>query len=428
MATTAIEPLWAEKTRAEAKKSLRVIVPLWPDFDFNMALEIVLAALIDLSNDSVAYGELIRALRAIPTADEITLERVEVGIWAQRKLATRLSTKKRLWNVLSPIAIELSSPRKSLLLQAGGMKCLVCTGEKVVAWFRREMEAKRASDPLFAFHLHQAPAWSEPRAFLSIQVRAAEAHEAMAMASNLIDVVRGAIEFAVSALGWTFSSGVVPLERLPIGSFSLVIAKSEKARYFQRIVPASSSMDFQSPRVPLLLRPTHLSTVHDIFRAVRNARVIGKDGSIGGLVIKCLSLYANAVEQPFENARFLAWWQFAECITLVTNHHGKTKLICERLSWICQYSGLPAFVTEIELKALANMRNDYVHRNQSRQISQLECNRLKWLCDQAFLWLLVKGRVLPTQHDLEGVYVSHKASDNARNLLTNLYMAGYPRP
>jgi hypothetical protein len=133
-------------------------------------------------------------------------------------------------------------------------------------------------------------------------------------------------------------------------------------------------------------------------------RLTDNDGTIDGLLLNCVRLYAQAMDERLEHRALLTWWQLAEAIALSARINGDTKIVAKRLSWYCRKWKMDTTGINECLEKIAEHRNEIVHRGNAVDVDEEDCNFMKTVCERAILWLASNRPRLRNLEVLERIY------------------------
>lgn len=208
------------------------------------------------------------------------------------------------------------------------------------------------------------------------------------------DALRGAMELCQSfgrmQLGAERPWGSVPHPRIVI-----VLRAGEPADVLTFV---AKDWEIAGPRPERHKGPKLLDRVDGVAKTIPEAP---RDGFIEEKLADLLRLYSQALEQEYSAEAFLAFWQFAEALTLRKEDRGKTDRVASRLSFfesfiVAKPDGRLAAV----LHRMMEKRNEAIHQGVTHPIRADDVNLLKLICEVGFKWLHGMQADLPTVEHL----------------------------
>ena len=138
----------------------------------------------------------------------------------------------------------------------------------------------------------------------------------------------------------------------------------------------------------------------------KNAKMLNKQpctNSTMNVLINCLRLYSEAMNEFYYHSQFLGFWQIAEAICVSDDFGGKTDEVVKRIAWFAKDAGLKSSGNANILRVLAQKRNALVH-NGTSDINYNAVNLIKIAVDIALRWLFKNVKEFKTESHLKEYY------------------------
>ena len=358
--------------------------------------ELYFRALRALSERTLSHGEILQTLTEMEKEGE-------TGCRGFEKLRKAIQGKSwgnnRKWSLYMPWYVK---PKPEIRLSFQMTVAGVCF--KVSNWTYSERK------------IRQSKLWSDLRLHcegdrevfsglcLSAVATGRTPHEAWDNLTPAVDALRGCVELTFGLGSQTWSSPPRPKCAVPHPFWVVMFPDFGNPEWFHFIVDGQDIKEAE----------LGIKTMKVLRKNTRLFRISPGDGFIDELLLDCVRLYAQAMDERLPHRALLSWWQLAEALTLSIRFNGDTKTVVRRLTWLIRSNWTTMDLTGIEesLLALAEYRNDIVHRGESRYVNEEDCNFIKLVCETALIWLAQNRKKICSISVLEKAYLLSCQSDH----------------
>jgi len=209
------------------------------------------------------------------------------------------------------------------------------------------------------------------------------------------DVLRGIIELTINFGSTSFFSGQKQRAKIHHPNWLLIFSKNKPLNGMTFI------NDYEH-------KPFLYKFDQNTYEAVSNnslafSKKISSNNSSTELMVTALRQYADALSSKFNYNQLLGLWQVAETLTLSKEFNGKTSEVASRLTWFTKRERFIASGYKNTLLAIAERRNDIVHRGIS-EISDDDVDFLKFAVEMTLLWFFQNIKQLKTINHVSEFY------------------------
>lgn len=405
------QQLWPSKHRANAQAIVDWLLSERKDngWPVTLRLEIAFQELTYAADkkQQLDEGLATKILGEMYRAGETSITQFETRFADHRtEQHRRRNTESVVWRFYIPLPIRIHSDVTSPIQVK-----IIDTDFRLISFatLRKQVGARLARDIRsfrivgdFLINRNTTNPNDLPRQFLTVRSTGLDWGEAWEQIEPAFNAFRGLLEFTLGYGGWSWSSHEKPRRKIPHPMW--MVAVNERGEH--------EPVQFLAP-------PYNESKLYELqqrdYTTFKKNALFFKDRATGDetlyfLLVDCLRLYAQALDEENRHRCLLGLWQLAEAITQAESSGGKTETVVKRLAWLGKRLDLVESGYSFILTALAEKRNDIAHRG-IHDVTDRDINTLKLACEVALTWLIEHSKKLPTIAHLNHFYSWYTRGD-----------------